>query len=81
MRTAVAVKAIEPKASFGHTRSIEVCVGVARLQTGRNGIMAWISSVSPMATAVNRTTLTTTLVCAARRVPRSLTDAPSASHP
>ncbi|MEW7888875.1 MULTISPECIES: hypothetical protein [Agrobacterium tumefaciens complex] len=26
---AVAAKAIETKASFGHTRSIEVCVGVA----------------------------------------------------
>lgn len=26
---AVAAKAVETKASFGHTRSIEVCVGVA----------------------------------------------------
>ncbi|NSZ77495.1 hypothetical protein G6L74_27605 [Agrobacterium tumefaciens] len=29
MRMAVAAKAIETKASFGHTRFIEVCVGVA----------------------------------------------------
>lgn len=29
LRMAVAAKAIETKASFGHTRSIEVCVGVA----------------------------------------------------
>ncbi len=29
LRMAVAAKAVETKASFGHTRSIEVCVGVA----------------------------------------------------
>ncbi|WP_211390071.1 hypothetical protein, partial [Agrobacterium tumefaciens] len=29
LRMAVAAKAIETKASFGHTRFIEVCVGVA----------------------------------------------------
>ncbi|KAA3497935.1 hypothetical protein DXM27_24640 [Rhizobium rhizogenes] len=29
LRMAVAVRAIETKASFGHTKSIEVCVGVA----------------------------------------------------
>ncbi|NTA19736.1 MULTISPECIES: hypothetical protein [Rhizobium/Agrobacterium group] len=28
-RIAVAAKAVETKASFGHTRSIEVCMGVA----------------------------------------------------
>ncbi|MGV1831965.1 hypothetical protein ACQZ6Z_21520 [Agrobacterium vitis] len=31
MRMAVAAKSVETKASFGHTRSIEVCVGVASL--------------------------------------------------
>ena len=29
LRMAIAAKAIETKASFGHTKSIEVCVGVA----------------------------------------------------
>nr|WP_261454184.1 hypothetical protein [Agrobacterium fabrum] len=33
LRMAVAAKAVETKASFGHTRSIEVCVGVA-VRTG-----------------------------------------------
>ncbi|NTA14309.1 hypothetical protein [Agrobacterium tumefaciens] len=45
MRMAVAAKAIETKASFGHTRSIEVCVGVAGSNRMNHDWPAWLSTI------------------------------------